>query len=396
MRALFNSQTRVLLVSAAIAALPLQAAQAYEAQAFLDRLKAVMTEQGLQLDWAGFTEDGTNITLTGVKAGASGAAAELGDVRLEGISDIDGGGYRVETVTLPSYTKEDDTASVVVDGVSVTGLIVPGTAQTGPLAGLMLYDSADMETLNVSIDGAEVFAMEQLHVEMDLPDDPNATMTFSGAAEAIRADLSRAEDPQAKAVLEQLGYSQLNGYFEMEGSWAPSDGRLTLAQMDVAFDEVGTLGLTFDLGGYTQQFLNAVREMQKTMAANPDGDNSQQGLAMLGLMQQLTFEGASISFVDDSLTSRLLEFFAKQQNTTPEQLANQAKAIVPFMMGQLNDPELTAAVTQAVTKFLDDPQSLTISAKPAAGVPFSVIMAGAMSSPQALPKQLGVTVTAND
>jgi len=39
---------------------------------------------------------------------------------------------------------------------------------------------------------------------------------------------------------------------------------------------------------------------------------------------------------------------------------------------------------------------LTISAKPAAPVPFAVLMAGGMGDPTSLPKTLGVTVTAND
>ena len=89
-------------MSAAIILFPLSAAQAYTAQEFLDRLKVVMTEQGLQIDWASFTQDGNNITLQGVKAGAPGSTAEIGDVQLQDITDVDGGGYRVETVTLPS------------------------------------------------------------------------------------------------------------------------------------------------------------------------------------------------------------------------------------------------------------------------------------------------------
>ena len=47
-------------------------------------------------------------------------------------------------------------------------------------------------------------------------------------------------------------------------------------------------------------------------------------------------------------------------------IANQAKAIVPFLMAQLNNPELTTEVTAAVGKFLDDPKSLEIAAEPPA------------------------------
>lgn len=383
-------------ISALILAVPLGAAQAYETQAVLDRLKTVMSEQGLQLEWSGFSDDGSSITLNGVEAGPPGEALEVGTVRLDDITELGDGGYRIGTVGLPSFSETEDGATVVADGLSITGLRLPAAAGDGPYSGMLLYEAADMQSMTVALGDDQVFAMNQLHFELDVPDDASRPMSFSGAAESISADLTKVDDAEARAVLAELGYGEVAGYFEMNGSWSPSDGNLSLAQFDFAVEEVGTIGFSLDLGGYTTQFLDAVREMQKNMAANQGGDNSQQGLAMLGLMQQLSFVGASIDYADDSLTGRILEFVAKQQGTTPEQIANQAKAVVPFAMAQLNDPDLTAAVTQAVTKFLDDPQNITVTAAPAAPVPFAVIMAGAMSAPQALPKQLGVTVTANE
>ena len=160
----------------------------------------------------------------------------------------------------------------------------------------------------------------------------------------------------------------------------PTDGRIGLSQYDISVENAGTLGMTFDLGGYTPGFVKSIQDMQKQMAAAPAGsDNSAQGLAILGLMQQLTFNSASIRWDDDSLTKKVLDFIATSQNQKPEDIANQAKAIVPFLMAQLNNAELTQQVTEAVTKYLDEPKSIEISAEPDAGVPFAVIMAGAMS-----------------
>ena len=93
--------------------------------------------------------------------------------------------------------------------------------------------------------------------------------------------------------------------------------------------------MTFDLGGYTPDFIKSMQDMQKQMAAQPAGaDNSAQGMAMLGLMQQLTFNRASIRFDDDSLTKQGAGLSSrKQQGQKPEDIANQAKAIVPFLHG---------------------------------------------------------------
>ncbi|MGO4839515.1 hypothetical protein AB4144_45450, partial [Rhizobiaceae sp. 2RAB30] len=185
----------------------------------------------------------------------------------------------------------------------------------------------------------------------------------------------------------------LNGSFELAGSWQPTDGRLALDQYDITVDKAGTLGLTFDIGGYTPDFINSMQDMQKKMAET-GGDASSQGLAMLGLLQQLTFNSTSIRFDDDSLTGKVLDYVAAQQNAKPADIANQAKALLPFMLATLNNPEFTTQATQAVTTYLDGPKSLQISAEPSAPVPFAVIMAGAMSSsPQDLVKTLGVSIT---
>jgi hypothetical protein len=118
---------------------------------------------------------------------------------------------------------------------------------------------------------------------------------------------------------------------------------------------------------------------------------------MLGLMQQLTFHTASVRFDDDSLTNKLLEFVANTQGLKPADIANQAKALAPMMLAQVvQDQALIKSVSDAVTKFLDDPKSLEITAAPGQPVPFALIAAGAMSAPQELPKTLGVTVTANE
>ena len=61
-------------------------------------------------------------------------------------------------------------------------------------------------------------------------------------------------------------------------------------------------------------------------------------------MDQLTFHGATISFDDASLTGKVLEYLAGQQGVKPSDVANQAKAIVPFMLTQLNNPELMKAL----------------------------------------------------
>jgi hypothetical protein len=366
--------------------------------AVAERLKAVLAGQGIELTWSGVSGDASemvisdaNFTVTGVPQKTS-----LGNVTLSEITE-ENGAYTIGTVTLPNYSTTEEGATVDITGISLTGLKLPAEGDTDPIAALMLYESADMDSLTVRMGDKTPFSMNQLHFEITPPADGKA-MEFTGAAEKFTADLSVVDDAESKKTMEALGYQTINGYFELAGSWQPSDGRLELSQYDISIENAGTIGFTFDLGGYTPDFIKSMQEMQKEMAKQPaGGDNSAQGLAMLGLMQQLTFHSASLRFDDDSLTGKVLDFIAAQQGVKAADLANQAKAIVPFLMAQLNNPELTTQVTAAVSAYLDEPKSIEVSAEPENAVPFAVIMAGAMSpTPQDLVKTLAVTVTANE
>ena len=119
-------------------------------------------------------------------------------------------------------------------------------------------------------------------------------------------------------------------------------------------------------------------------------------MSMMGLMQQLSFESASVTFEDASLTKKLLAFAGAQQGVTGDQMAQSLKGLIPIMMAQLQMPELQNQVSSAVNTYLDDPKSLTISAEPDKPVPFPMIMGAAMGAPTTIPQVLGVTVSAND
>ncbi|MEZ5781117.1 MAG: hypothetical protein R3D70_05645 [Rhizobiaceae bacterium] len=373
-------------------------AMAQDISAVGERLKAVMEDQGMTISWTSQSGDASEMTLDGVKIGVTGSPGEftLGTMTLSDITE-DNGAYTIGTVSVPDYIVTEKEATISVSGLEMSGVKLSASDDSGPLARLLMYETADVAKLTVTRAGTEIFAVNGTHIEATEPTAGNP-LTFSLSTDGFNADLSGIEDPKSKAVLQALGYEKITGNIEMDGSWQPTDGRMTLSSYDMTVDNAGTLGLTFDLGGYTPDFIKSMQDMQKKMASQPAGaDNSAQGLAMLGMMQQLTFHTASIRFDDDSLTTKVLDFVANMQGVQPSDIANQAKAIVPIMMAQvIQDQALIKNVSEALTTFLDDPKSLEINAAPAQPVPFALIAAGAMSAPQELPKTLGVTVTAND
>ncbi len=391
-----RSTLKKLAFSTFLLTLPLNAAFAQDA-AVADRLKAALAVQGVDITWTGVTGDNSSMVLQGVsvKPAAEKEALPIGDVKLEGVTEANGG-FDVATITTSAFEHSKDGVTLNLTPFVIHDANIPAEGATGPLGSMMIYKSAELENLTVKVADKTAFSVDGVAVQITPPADGKA-MEFSATTEKFNADLTLVDDAKSKEAINALGYQNISGNIEIGGTWQPSDGKMDLSKYDISVENAGTLGMTFGLGGYTVDFVKSMQEMQKKMAAQPEGaDNSAQGMALLGLLQQLSFNGASVRFDDDSLTGKVLEYVGKQQGMSGKDIANQAKAIVPFGMAQLNNPELTAEVTAAVSKYLDDPKSLEISAEPPAAVPFALIMAGAMSNPLDLPKTLGVHVTANE
>ncbi|RWM05948.1 MAG: DUF945 domain-containing protein [Mesorhizobium sp.] len=391
-----RSMLKKLAFSTFLLTLPLNAAFAAD-PAVAERVKATLAAQGVDISWTGVSGDDSNVVLQGVsiKPAAEKEALPIGDVKLEGVSAANGG-FDIATVSTSAFEHSKDGVTLNLSPFVIHDMKVPAEGSTDPLGSMMMYKSAELSSMTVKVGDKTAFSMDGLAVQITPPADGKA-MDFTANTEKFNADLTLVDDPKSKEAIDALGYQNISGNISMAGTWQPSDGKMELSKYDISVDNAGTLGMTFDLGGYTVDFIKSMQAMQKQLASQPEGaDNSAQGMAMLGLLQQLSFNGASVRFDDDSLTGKVLDYVGKQQGMSAKDVANQAKAIVPFGMAQLNNPELTAEVSAAVNKFLDDPKSLEISAEPPSSVPFALIMAGAMSNPLDLPKTLGVKVKANE
>jgi len=360
------------------------------------RLKATFAEQGVTLAWGSVSGDDSSMVLHGVTASAEGSPkpAAVGDVTLAGISEQNGA-YLIGKVTMPDYSVTSDGTTVAASGIGISGLRLPAPGdKDDPMAGLMLYDHAQIQDILVKNGDDAVFDASNCDIDIT-PGGNGGPLKFSGAVEHFTADLSATEDPKAKVVIQALGYETIDGAIEMAGSWSPSDGRMDIGKYEVSVNNAGKLAISLDMSGYTRDFIKSVRRVREEMMAHPKKNNSAQGLVLLGLLQQLSFSSAKISFTDASLTGKVVDYLAAQQHMKREDIINQAKAILPFALAKMNNPEFSAKVTAAVSKFLDDPKSLTVAAAPPSPLPLGILIAGAMAAPKQIPDQLGVSVTAN-
>jgi hypothetical protein len=261
-----------------------------------------------------------------------------------------------------------------------------------------MYDRGAVADFTVIIDKKPAFGMKDYEILVEAPE-PTSKIAFTSVAKSVFANVQDfATDPKQIEGAKALGLEKIDGKLTMNGSWAAEKGSLAVTEFSFDLPNSGKIDMTFALDGYTLDFVKTLQEMSKSAQAAGTDENAQaaQGLAMLGLMQQLAYVSTKIRYDDAGLANRALEYTAKQQNITAKDLVLQGKAVLPLMLGQLQNPEFAAAVSAAVGKFLDDPKSLEINATPTAPVPGAMLMAAGAGNPLELIKTLNVTVKANE
>ncbi|OWO93083.1 hypothetical protein B5E41_19940 [Rhizobium esperanzae] len=393
----FYRTTRLMLSSAAFFSLA-GSAFALDGTDLLNKINAAYAAQGGTIAAENIDIDGTTVTLKNVTLKPTGGESlPIGEITLSGVEEDEDGGYYIEEAAFPDINKTQDGVTVTAQELTLGGISVPATAGGDSLDTMMLYETAHTGPLKVVKDGAEVFSLLQTDMNLTLREDESG-FDFEGAFKSMKADLSKAEDAQSKDAIEKLALQHVQGDITMKGAWELAPGTIDISEFAFDFTNIGKLNLGFKISGYTMAFMKSMQDAMKESEANPNKEQSQQalGLAMLGLMQQLSFEAAQVRFEDASITKRALDYAGSQQNMSGKQMADSLKAMTPIMLAQLNIPELQNAVSAAVNTFLDDPKSLTVKAAPEKPVPFPTIVGAAMGAPNTLPQVLGVKVSAND
>ncbi|MBY4628435.1 YdgA family protein [Rhizobium croatiense] len=389
--------TRLMLSGAAFFSLA-GSAFALDGADLLKKINAAYEAQGGTISADGVNIDGTAVTLKNVTLKPTGGESlPIGEVTLSGVEEDEDGGYYIEEAAFPDINKTGDGVTVTAQELTLGGISVPATPGGDTLDTMMLYETAHIGPLKVVKDGAEVFSVLQSDMNVTLREDESG-FDFDGAFKSMKADLTKTDDPKSKDAIEKLALQHVQGDITMKGAWELGPGTIDVSEIAFDFTNIGKLNLGFKISGYTMPFVKTMQDAMKESEANPNKEQAQQalGLAMLGLMQQLSFEGAQVRFEDASITKRALDYAGAQQNISGKQMADSLKAMTPIMLAQLNIPELQNAVSAAVNTFLDDPKSLTVKAAPEKPVPFPTIVGAAMGAPNTLPQVLGVKVSAND
>ena len=371
---------------------------ALDATDFANKLAESVEAAGITASFLQATEEGGNVTIRGIKVRLpeQDEPVPVIDLTFEGVSETDNG-YRAERIAFDDIEVTEDGKAFSLKDIEITGINVPEVSDFTSPDNMLLFERAGTGPMTVSENGRTILTVDSMEGTYTVAED-GASLDMGGGVYGIAVDVDAIDDVEARKTFNDLGYDKISGEISFGGNWQIEEGRIAIDEYGFAFDDVGSLNMALDFSGYTPAFIQSLVEAQKAAAENPDKQAGEQalGLAMLGLMQQLSFNGAEIHFEDNSITSRALEYAGKQQGMDGAQMAQAVKGMAPLMLSQIGIPALQQQISEALNVFIDNPGTFTVSAFPDNPVAFPMIMGAAMGDPKSLVDLLNVQVTANE
>lgn len=354
----------------------------------------------------------SNFKLT-VNDGSEDVAIDLGDFKLLGFSPTGMDLLQFSGINADIYNSYDETrVKVTLDNFAVTGVkeslmaIVTEGMEDSMGSGSMgesfmqgfssgMYgDPTDPGFDNfvmsgLSFDGEGVgFSLPSLQAAVTRNKDGKPTKYVTRPFTAtLSADAEGGEwGAELAGGLGMLGYETLEFSGEGVTTFDPANDTATYETGKFALKDGFAVDFTGKFGG-----LKAYGDTLSALDATAfETDPS----AMMDAFSKLTLYDMKFVLKDDSIVDRLINLAAAQSGEDPAALRNQIVAMAgmaPMMAAQSGvDPELATEVSTAISKFIQDPGTLTIQLKPK-----SPITATTFSSPEEITKSaLGLTAKA--
>lgn len=188
----------------------------------------------------------------------------------------------------------------------------------------------------------------------------------------LRRDLQGVDTDRAR-TLRQLGYSALEGRFELSFRFDPQQHTLRMPSLMVDFTDLGRLEAEV-----------ALNEVSGEAGLSPTEQRDR-------LFSSQLVE-ARISFRDDSLLRRVIEREAAERGEPPQAV----RQALQQMLASRLDPQqpFQARLLEALGRFIDNPGRLELSARPAEPVSVARVVSIALVDGSRLPGVLNLQVSA--
>jgi hypothetical protein len=362
------------------------------------QFQAKPTVQKIETDSAGnIAIEGIASSITSQDPAQPGTMTiNIGKMQLAGISDQGGGMFEIAntqyTDLVVEFASPDGTKfTVKMPQSQIEGWYVTQLGPTPTPAEIMrasMNVARRMESGKITIDlYGQTLTVDGYQSNWD-GDPATGAGKFDATVSnfAVPAQAIVAIDPTGE--LKKLGYSDLS--FDFGGT----------GNIDIAKDVMGFNADVFVKGRDAGTIKFGISASNVPVAvyaelANPTTKDPDFNKLMPQLMG-ITLSKLLVRFEDASLTKRLLPVVAAAQGMDEATFVASAGAMLQITLAQLKNQPFVASVSSAVTTFLKDPKSITLSIAPPSPVQVQQLMTLDAANPGAAISILGLSVTAND
>ncbi|AMM85225.1 hypothetical protein AZF01_13345 [Martelella sp. AD-3] len=326
-------------------------------------------------------------------------------LNFEGVKEDGSGGYTIDKVSAFDMAFAGDDFEIAIGSLIQGDIKVPATPDLEAFAGWSYAGSTEASDITFTSEGHQIVTIASATGNQTFSADDSKASFLANVA-GIAIDLSGLDDmdEDARATLTALDLMTMNADVTIIGDWDTTSGDLDFSTYEIAVEDVGALNIRFAMTGLTLETIETLQRLAAEAPADPqDMQAAEDGEAespyqqyLLELGQKIGLSELAISFVDDSITTRALQYAAEKEDLTAEEMADKIEVDLGKSLAEMNVPDLADMVTTAVGAYFADPQNFSVSIKPQMQMPIlAVVMAGA-AAPQSIPKLLNLQVTANE
>ena len=340
----------------------------------------------------------TNLTLTKPAEGDDpGYTLRTGEIVLSGVTEMGPGFWEVGTAKFSNVgldvTGKDVAISASLPGASAEGWYIRDVG-AAPSAQEKLVSSGTFARKMTGGPLAITSAGQSVTVD-------SLESTWEGdpatGAGTFTSKISNATIPEAAlmamgdgGMLRQLGYTSLNLDISSQSALAVMGDKLGY---DFGFTlkarDIGSLGFKGAVADIPVEAYNAL------MAAQKDGEPAD--LDAYGpALQNVIINSAALRFEDASIIGKALPLIAAAQGMDEKTFVASIPPTVQLMLVQMQNDAFTKQAVDALTQFLADPKSLTVSISPASPLKVSDVSALQQVKPGDAITRLGLSLKAND
>jgi hypothetical protein len=370
-----------LAVSGFVLAVVLGAGEAHAADAkqVADALVALVAAGGkATASYDNASASGDDVTITNFKVTGEGNDLTVPSVVITGAQPRDKGGFTAASMSMNGgKMTTEEKQDVSWDEASADGVTIPSPDEVKAKAHVTPFTGGKLTNLTVS--GGDLKApITVASVDGKVAvDDKGSPTDFTGHLISLKIPLESIEDDQ-RAVIQALGYNEpFEVNMTIDGGYQTASDTLDFRSFVIDTTNVGKITIGGRFPGVPLSKLENP-EQAKTVASTAK------------------LESFSFRFDNAGIVEKLLDMQAKQSGMSKEDFVTQITGGLPFMLNFIGNEAFQKKVADAATAFLNDPKSITISAKPAAAVTFVQIMGAGQTAPQTLPDLLGADIQANN